>query len=112
MLCPLPGSDNQVYDFGDKKEYQFKLSCRNQFRGSRQALGPVKNVDECGERCGADKNCQGFLYYQPAFPGGRLDGARSCDLVTSDINDGDWVPLYKPNQYLAGLRVEVSVSTS
>lgn len=37
-----------------------------------------------------------------------MDGARNCDLVTDELNDGDWVPLYKPNQYLAGLRVEVS----
>ncbi|KAL5418502.1 hypothetical protein PMIN03_000982 [Paraphaeosphaeria minitans] len=110
MLCPLPGADNQVYDFGDSQEYQFKLSCRNQFRGSRRALGPVKNADECGERCGADKDCYGFLYYQPAFPGGRIDGARNCDMVMNEVNDGDWVPLYKPNQYLAGLRVAVSAS--
>jgi hypothetical protein len=109
MLCPLPGSDNQVYDFADKK-YYFKLSCHNQFRHShrdRKQLGPVKDVDACGEACGADENCTAFLYYQPTFPGGRVDGARSCDLIFSDMKDGAWQPYYRPNQYLAGLRVKV-----
>ncbi|KAJ4286093.1 hypothetical protein N0V90_013442 [Kalmusia sp. IMI 367209] len=43
MICPLPGSDNQVYDFKNQ-EHQFKMSCRNQFKGPRVPLGPVKNV--------------------------------------------------------------------
>lgn len=28
----------------------------------------------------------------------------------NEVNEGDWVPLYKPNQYLAGLRVAMSTS--
>ncbi|KAK7188774.1 hypothetical protein PSPO01_05407 [Paraphaeosphaeria sporulosa] len=50
MLCPLTVADNQVYHFGDNQEYQFKLSCRIEFSGSRRVQGPVKNADECGER--------------------------------------------------------------
>lgn len=60
MICPLPGADNQVYDFGENKEYHFKLSCRNQFKGARRPLGPVKNSDVCAERYGAEKDCYGF----------------------------------------------------
>lgn len=111
MVCPLPGSDNQVYDFDKEKKIRFKMSCRNQFKvdaKARRQLGTVRNVDECGLRCGQEKNCYGFQYYQPAFPGGRVDGARNCEIITEEIGDEDWVPLYRPNQYLSGLRVKVS----
>jgi hypothetical protein len=114
MLCPLPGSDNQVWDFADQK-YRFKMSCRNQFRVDakfRKGLGAVKNVDECGEKCGQQKDCYGFNYFQRSFPGGRVDGARECELITTEINDDDFVPMNKPFQYLSGLRVEVSTNLS
>ncbi|KAF2476609.1 uncharacterized protein BDR25DRAFT_391074 [Lindgomyces ingoldianus] len=109
-LCPLPGSDNQVWDFTDK-EYRFKMSCRNQFNvpvNARRQLGPVRNVDECAERCGKEDNCYGFHFYQPTFPGGRVDGARNCEIITEKIKDDDWVPVHRPNQYLAGLVVQHS----
>ncbi|PSN70410.1 hypothetical protein BS50DRAFT_311990 [Corynespora cassiicola Philippines] len=108
MLCPLPGSDNQVWDFEDKK-YRFKMSCRNQIKADakdRRQIGLAKTVDECGERCGHEKDCYGFHYYQPTFPGGRLDGQRTCELIMRQVGAGDWVPLWRPNQYLSGLRVE------
>jgi hypothetical protein len=107
-LCPLPGSDNQVYDFGEKK-HLFKLSCRNQFRSGVEdirQLGPVDDVDYCGEQCGADKDCLGFHYYQPVFHGGRYDGARNCDLIMKILN-GNWEPFYPAHQYLSGLKVKV-----
>ncbi|KAL5383874.1 hypothetical protein DPSP01_005673 [Paraphaeosphaeria sporulosa] len=88
MLCPLTVADNQVYHFGDNQEYQFKLSCRIEFSGSRRVQGPVKNADECGERYVADKNSYIFLSCQPAIPGGRIDGAQNCELVMKKINDG------------------------
>ena len=115
MVCPLPGSDNQVWDFGDNKEFQFKISCINQFQVPAQSKkdgGLVKNVDECGEKCGKDEGCFGFHYYQPIFPGGRVDGMRSCQLIMESVGSDGWVPLYKPNQYLAGLKVGGSYECS
>lgn len=112
MLCPLPGSDNQVYDFGANQDYQFKMSCTNQLNvpaSAKKSLGIVKNVDICGERCGEAK-CYGFHYYQPTFPGpwslgGVYHGWRTCDIITQPIEDGQWTPMYEPNQYLTGLTV-------
>lgn len=108
MLCPLPGSDNQVWSFGKDQKQRFKMSCTNQFQvpaSSKKNLGPVKDVDECGEKCGADSGCYAFHYYQPAFPGGRVDGMRNCELITGDVGSGKWTPVAKPNQYLSGLKV-------
>lgn len=96
MVCPLPGSDNQVYDFDEEKTMRFKMSCRNQFQinsRARKSTGTAKDVDECGARCGKDKGCYAFEYYQPTFPGGRADGLRNCDLITESIPDGSWVSL-------------------
>ena len=108
-LCPLPGSDNQVYDFVvSGKQCQFKLSCLNQFQvpaSSKKQVGTAKNVDECAEKCEAG-TCYGFHYYQPVFPGGRYDGLRNCELITEPVGEDKWTPVYKPNQYLAGLRIE------
>ena len=107
MLCPLPGSDNQVYDFGPAQDYQFKLSCVNQFNvpaSAKKNLGKVKNVDECAIKCG-EAGCYGFHYYQPIFPGGPYDGARTCEIITQPVEQGHWAPIFKPNQYLTGLLV-------
>ena len=119
MLCPLPGSDNQVWSYGNSNEhFQFKMSCRNQFNvpaTSKKAVGVggvVKSVVECAEACGEDHGCFGFHYYQPFFPGGRLDGMRSCDLIMQSVGDDAWTPLAKPNQYLAGLKVGGSYDCS
>ncbi|OCL07601.1 hypothetical protein AOQ84DRAFT_354884 [Glonium stellatum] len=105
MMCPLPGSDNQVWDFG---KHQFKMSCTNQFKvaaSAKKNVGPVKDVDECGGKCGNDSNCYAFHYYQPYFPGGRVDGMRNCELITEEIESGKWTATAKPNQYLSGLKV-------
>lgn len=106
-LCPLPCSDNQVLEI---REYHFKMSCLNQFQvpaSAKKQLGTIKNVGECGEKCGAEK-CYGFHYYQPVFPGGRYDGLRNCELITQPIDVEMWTPVFKPNQYLAGLKIEGS----
>ncbi|OCK75678.1 hypothetical protein K432DRAFT_386018, partial [Lepidopterella palustris CBS 459.81] len=107
-LCPLPGSDNQVWELS-KGKYEFKLSCHNQFNvqpQNRKQVGPVRDVEECAERCSREDSCNAFHYYQPTYPGGRTDGQRNCELITENIKDGDWVPIHKPNQYLAGLMVD------
>ena len=107
MLCPLPGSDNQVWDFGPAQDYQFKLSCTNQLKvpaSAKKNLGRVKNVDECANKCGEAK-CHGFHYYQPIFPGGGIDGVRTCEIITQPVEQGQWTPIFKPNQYLTGLLV-------
>ena len=114
MVCPLPGSDNQVWDFGGK-EFQFKMSCTNQFQVPAQSKkdgGLVKKVDDCGEKCGKDSGCFGFHYYQPYFPGGRVDGMRSCELIMESVGGDKWTPVYKPNQYLAGLKIGGSYECS
>lgn len=106
-LCPLPASDNQAYDFGPNKS-SFKMSCLNQFQvpaSAKKQLNTVKNVDECGEKCLAEK-CYGFHYYQPVFPGGRYDGLRNCELITEPVGEDMWTPLFKPNQYLSGLKID------
>ena len=115
MVCPLPGSDNQVWDFGDEKEFQFKMSCMNQFRVPAQSKkdgGAVKNVDECGGRCGKDEDCFGFHYYQPVFPGGTGDGTPSGAVSRPRAAGDGWTPMDKPNQYLAGLKVGGSYECS
>ncbi|KAG6991020.1 hypothetical protein G7Y79_00058g091140 [Physcia stellaris] len=103
MVCPLPKSDNQAYKIGP---HQFKLSCTNQLKvpaSAKKNLGTVKTVDECAKKCGEAK-CHGFHYYQPIFPGGRSDGLRTCEIITQPIEDGQWTPIYKANQYLTGLK--------
>ena len=107
-LCPLPGSDNQVYDFGGNKEYQYKLSCMNQLNvpaSAKKNIGTVKNVDECAEKAG-EMNAYGFHYYQPIFPGGRYDGLRNCEIITQPVENTQFTPIFKPNQYLTGLLVK------
>ena len=118
MLCQLPASDNQVWKYGETEDVQFKMSCTNQFNvptKSKKVVGiggVVKNVIECAEECGKDHCCFGFHYYQPVFPGGRLDGMRNCELIMENVGDDAWTPLAKPNQYLAGLKVSGSYDCS
>lgn len=109
-ICPLPGSDNQVWDIGQTEtdDPSYKLSCTNQFKvpaSAKKNLGGVEDVDECAQKC-TDAKCYGFHYFQPYFPGGPLNGQRSCEIITERVTENQWAPLYKPNQYLTGLRVE------
>ncbi|KAL8687027.1 MAG: hypothetical protein Q9218_006686 [Villophora microphyllina] len=107
-LCPLPASDNQVWSYGDNREYTFKLSCLNAFQvpaSAKKNIGFVKEVDECAIPCGKDDKCRGFHYYQESLSGGRADGARKCEFITEAVEENQWTPLYKPNQYMAGLKI-------
>ena len=106
MICPLPGSDNQVWDYGPDKD-PFKMSCTNQLNvpaSAKKNVGSVKDVDECGQKC-IDAKGYGFHYFQPYFPGGPVTGQRSCEVITEPVTEEHFAPLYKPNQYLTGLAV-------
>ena len=85
------------------------MSCLNQFQvpeSGKKQVGTVMNVDECGEKCTSETSCYGFHYYQPTFPGGNADGARSCELITEPVKSDMWTPVHKPYQYLAGLKIK------
>ncbi|KAL8681087.1 MAG: hypothetical protein Q9224_006886 [Gallowayella concinna] len=110
-LCPLPGSDNQVWHYGEYREYPFKISCRNAFQvpaSAKKSLGVVGDVDECALPCAKDKGCYGFHWYQVASLNGwgRGDGKRNCEHITKPVEKHEWTALYKPNQYMAGLKIE------
>ncbi|KAL8995211.1 MAG: hypothetical protein Q9169_004999 [Polycauliona sp. 2 TL-2023] len=108
-LCPLPASDNQVWDYGPKGEYTFKMSCLNAFKvpaAKKKNKGYVGEVDDCAIPCAKDSECYGFHYYQPYFPGGGTDGKRMCEHITERVDEGDWTAVFKPNQALAGLKIE------
>ena len=107
-LCPLPGSDGQVWYFGPDNDQSYKISCLNQFQvpaANKKSIGTVKEVDECADKCWDDDKCSGFHYYQPIFPGGGANGLRSCELIMTEIQENNWTPVYKPNQYMAGLKL-------
>ncbi len=48
----------------------------------------------------------GLFITSPFFRGGG-DGMRNCELVMERVGGDDyvWTPLFKPNQYSAGLKV-------
>ncbi|KAI4202654.1 MAG: hypothetical protein LQ350_002447 [Teloschistes chrysophthalmus] len=107
-LCPLPASDNQVWDYGSKGEYTFKMSCLNAFQvplSAKKNIGYVKEIDECAIPCGKDEKCRGFHYYQDSLAGGRADGARKCEMIMEAVGEDQWTAMYKPNQYMAGLKI-------
>ncbi|KAL8716560.1 MAG: hypothetical protein Q9225_006120 [Loekoesia sp. 1 TL-2023] len=107
-LCPLPASDNQVWFYGPNNEYPFKMSCLNAFQvpaSAKKNLGFVKEVDDCAIQCAENDKCFGFHYYQDSLVGGRADGQRKCEHVLQEIGEDMWTPLYKPNQYMAGLKI-------
>lgn len=108
QVCPLPTSENQVWDFDvEGSKVQFKMSCTQQFNvppSAKKSVGQTKTVDDCAEKA-VEAKAYGFHYYQPSFPGGRADGLRNCEVITEAIKEDKWVPYYKPNQYLAGLKV-------
>ncbi|KAL8728229.1 MAG: hypothetical protein Q9166_005532 [cf. Caloplaca sp. 2 TL-2023] len=108
-LCPLPASDNQVWNYGAYNEYPFKVSCLNSFQvspSSKKQIGFVDVVDECAVLCAEDEGCYGFHWYQDSLSGGRADGKRRCEHVMEKVGEGHWTAMYKPNQYMAGLKIE------
>ncbi|KAI4242009.1 MAG: hypothetical protein L6R40_004236 [Gallowayella cf. fulva] len=108
-LCPLPASDNQVWFYGDNHDYPFKISCLNSFQvpaSAKKSLGLVGEVDECAIPCGKDKGCYGFHWYQASLVGGSADGKRTCEHIIKPVEGDQWTALYKPNQYMAGLKID------
>ncbi|KAL9598177.1 MAG: hypothetical protein Q9219_004674 [cf. Caloplaca sp. 3 TL-2023] len=108
-LCPLPASDNQVWFYGPESNYPFKMSCLNAFQvpaSAKKNLGFVKEVDECAIPCAEDEGCFGFHYYQDSLAGGRADGQRKCEHIREKVGEDMWTPLFKPNQYMAGLKID------
>ncbi|KAF2803369.1 uncharacterized protein BDZ99DRAFT_526723 [Mytilinidion resinicola] len=125
MLCPLPGSDNQVWAFDPQlptpfspssldpltrnpATSRFKLSCTNQFAvppTAKKPIGDVLSVNECALACMKDAACAGFHFYWPYFPGGPVNGRRTCELVIGEVGEGNWTAIDKPNKYLSGLKV-------
>ncbi|KAL8770387.1 MAG: hypothetical protein Q9194_005183 [Teloschistes cf. exilis] len=107
-LCPLPASDNQVWDYGGGHS-TFKMSCLNAFQvplSAKKNIGYVKEIDECAIPCGNDDKCRGFHYYQDSLVGGRADGARKCEFIMEAVGENQWTAMYKPNQYMSGLKID------
>lgn len=105
-ICPLPGSDNQVWLMGDDN-VPFKMSCTNQLKvpvTGKKNVGSVDKVEDCAKKC-LDAKGHGFHYFQPYFPGGAVTGERSCEIITESVTEENFAPLFKPNQYLTGLMV-------
>ncbi|KAF2492860.1 hypothetical protein BU16DRAFT_583924 [Lophium mytilinum] len=118
MLCPLPGSDNQVWAFnpqlptpfppssadpltGNTATVRFKLSCTNLFAvppAAKKPVGEVLSVTDCAFACVKDAACAAFHYYQPYFPGGPANGRRTCELVVGEVGEGNWTGIDKPNK--------------
>ncbi|KAL8815015.1 MAG: hypothetical protein Q9223_005817 [Gallowayella weberi] len=108
-LCPLPGSDNQVWRYGERRQYPYKISCQNAFQvpaSAKKSVGLVGEVDECAIPCAKDKGCYGFHWYQTSLVGSRADGKRYCEHITKPLGENEWTALYKANQYMAGLKIE------
>ena len=105
-ICPLPGSDNQIWLMGDDNT-PFKMSCTNQLNvpaTGKKNVGSVDKVEDCAKKALEAKG-HGFHYFQPYFPGGAVTGERSCEIITESVTEEHFAPLFKPNQYLSGLLV-------
>ncbi|CAF9921470.1 MAG: hypothetical protein HETSPECPRED_004558 [Heterodermia speciosa] len=105
-ICPLPGSDNQIWLMGDD-DLPLKMSSTNKLKvpaAGKKNVGMLDKVEDCAKKW-LDAKTYGFHDFQPYFPGGPMTGERSCEIITESVTEDNFAPLFKPNQYLTGLLV-------